>query len=205
MARPHGLCILVACLPPLAAGTGGCARPAQERAIAEIERLEGKFEMQETASRKSLVKVDLSFTQASDASLARLTGVTTLQELHLCGTKITNMGLKHVSGLTSLRVLDCWRCKNLTDAGLEHLAAMPHLQRLSLWNTNVTDDGLGHLKGLTSLRVLDLSHTRVSDAGLKQLEGLTSLQELALVGCDELTDAGIDALQKALPNVVISR
>jgi len=205
MARPHRLCILVACMPLLAAGIGGCVRPAQERAVAEVERLQGKFELDETVPHRPLVKVDLSFTQASDASLAHLKGVTTLRELHLCGTRITNVGLEHVSSLTSLRVLDCWRCKDFTDAGLEHLAAMPHLQRLSLWNTNVTDDGLGHLKRLTSLRVLDLSHTRVSDAGLKQLEGLTGLQELALIGCNELTDAGVDALQEALPNVVISR
>jgi hypothetical protein len=35
--------------------------------------------------------------------------MTTLRELHLCETKITDEGLERVAGLTNLKILDLWR------------------------------------------------------------------------------------------------
>jgi len=201
----RGLCMLFACLSPLAATSSGCAKSAQKRAIAEIERLKGRFEIDEKASHQPLVKVDLSFTQATDTSLERLREVTTLQELHLCGTEICDAGLGHLRSLTNLQTLDLWRCKNFTDAGLRHLEGMTSLRELSLWNTEITDGGLNHLKGLISLQELDLSHTQITDAGLENLENLTSLRKLELIGCEALTEGGVDDLKRALPKVAVTR
>lgn len=51
---------------------------------------------------------------------------------------------------------------------------------------------------------LDLSTTQVTDPGLKDLAGLKSLQTLDL-GYTAVTDAGVKALQKALPGCRIDR
>lgn len=183
-----------------------CARPTpQDRAIAAIQRLGGKSEVDEKAPDRPLVKVDLSFAQLTDADVAHLKGLAGLQELYLCGTEVTDAGLEHLSGLTALEVLDLWRCGNVTDAGLEHLNRMTALRKLSLWNTEITDAGLGHVGRLTSLQQLDLSHTQVTCDGLEHMKGLTGLQRIELVGCENLADADIDDLKMALPMVTITR
>lgn len=53
-------------------------------------------------------------------------------------------------------------------------------------------------------RVVRLSRTQVTDAGLVHLRGLTSLRVL-LFEDTEVTDAGVAELQRALPNVEITR
>jgi len=192
-------------LPLLSAKVGGCARPAQKRAISEIQRLGGKFEIDERAPHRPLVMVDLSFTQATDASLEHFIELNDLQELHLCGTEVTDAGLEHLKGLSNLKTLNLWRCKSFTDSGLAHLKGMTSLRTLSLWNTQTTDAGLVHVKALDGLQRLDLSHTQITDAGLEQLKDLDSLQDLEFVGCERLSDAGIDCLKKALPKVEVVR
>lgn len=49
---------------------------------------------------------------------------------------------------------------------------------------------------------LDLSETEVADAGLKQLANLKKLTSLSLCGT-KVTDAAVEALQKALPKCLI--
>ena len=58
----------------------------------------------------------------------------------------------------------------VTDRGLVHLKGLTSLQSLTLFGTQVTDAGLVHLKGLTSLQSLYLSGTKVTDAGVKELQ-----------------------------------
>ena len=67
-----------------------------------------------------------------------------LKRLHLSVTRITDAGLVHLAGLTSLELLDLSR-------------------------TRVTDAGLVHLAGLTNLKVVDLSGTRITDEGVSAL------------------------------------
>ena len=56
------------------------------------------------------------------------------------------------------------RHTQVSDAGLVHLKGLTSLQRLGLGDTQVSDAGLVHLKGLTSLQRLNLARTQVSDA-----------------------------------------
>ena len=58
----------------------------------------------------------------------------------------------------------------VTDAGLVHLSGLTSLRELYLGDTQITDAGLAHLRGLTSLRELDLINTQVTDAGVASLE-----------------------------------
>jgi hypothetical protein len=58
----------------------------------------------------------------------------------------------------------------VTDAGLPHLLGLTSLSSLDLARTAVTDAGLTHLKVLAGLRWLDLSHTLVTEQGARELE-----------------------------------
>ena len=121
---------------------------------------------------------------------------------NLYNTQLTDAGLAHLKALTTLQTLDL--PKQITDAGLAHLKALTNLQTLYLYETQITDAGLVHLKGLTSLQTLRLDLTQITDAGLVHLKGLTGLQ-LLYVSNTKITDAGVADLQKALPNCEISK
>ncbi|TET22104.1 MAG: hypothetical protein E3J71_07280, partial [Candidatus Stahlbacteria bacterium] len=106
--------------------------------------------------------------EIDDADLKHLAGLTNLRVLDLGATDITDAGLGHLSGLTNLRVLDL-KDTDITDAGLAHLKGLKNLRELYLGWTKITGAGLRHLKGLTNLRVWDLSRTPITDAGLVHL------------------------------------
>jgi internalin A len=58
----------------------------------------------------------------------------------------------------------------VTDAGLEHLKGLTSLQMLKLNGTKVSDAGLVHLKGLTGLKMLELLDTPVTEDGVNDLQ-----------------------------------
>ena len=82
----------------------------------------------------------------SDAGLARLAGLTTLERLNLDKTHVTDAGLAHLKSLVNLVSLRL-NSNTITDAGLEHLAALTKLQELSVaYCTGVTEQGIAALK-----------------------------------------------------------
>jgi len=55
----------------------------------------------------NVTHLDLSYTHVTDAELARLAGLTSLEDLDLCDcTDVTDAGLAHIAWLKSLRKLD---------------------------------------------------------------------------------------------------
>jgi hypothetical protein len=118
-------------------------------------------------------------TNINDAMVAPLKDVLTLVELNLAGTRVTDTGLQSLSGLTNLVTLHLEHTK-VSDTGLAQLKNLGHLVYLNLYDTPVTDKGLEELKGLSTLKHLYLWETKV-------------------------TDQGAADLQKALPNLQISR
>jgi Leucine-rich repeat (LRR) protein len=102
-----------------------------------------------------------------------------IKEISLSATQVTDADLAHLDGLTSLEIL--WLgTTQVTDAGLPQLQGLTSLRELSLWDTQVTDAGLPHLHGLTSLRQLWLRETQVTDAGIGQLR--TALPNCSIHG-----------------------
>ena len=91
----------------------------------------------------------------------------------------------------------------ITDAGLVHLKGLTSLTVLGLFGTQITDAELEHLKGLNSLTYLYLNGTKLSDAGLVHLKGLNSLTYLYLTGT-QVTDAGLAEIKAALPECRVS-
>ncbi len=167
---------LVAIHPMLWAQEG---KAKQERAIAEIEKLGGKVEVDIKRTDRSVVGVNLKHTKVIDASLELLKGLSTIERLYLRETRVTDDGMIYIKGLTNIEVLELRR-------------------------TKVTDKALEHIKGFARLRTLDLAGTEITDKGLEQLKALKQLETLD-VSDTKVTAPGIDDLQKALPKLKIVR
>ena len=70
---------------------------------AKLEELEARIKVNE---QSELVGVNLTSTKITDAGLVHLAGLTSLQELILRNTQITDPGLVQLAGLTSLQMLN---------------------------------------------------------------------------------------------------
>jgi Leucine-rich repeat (LRR) protein len=142
----------------------------QRRAVAAIQELDGDF---------SYVKADPASEMFPITFLRRWLPPDYFYEIeyvNLSRSKVTDAGLAHLQGLTSLQGLVLDKTQ-VTDAGLAHLQGLTSLRGLYLENTQVTDAGLAHLQGLTSLQELYLNNTQVTDAGLAELrKALPNLQ-----------------------------
>jgi len=121
----------------------------------------------------------------------------------LCLRQTGDAELAHLGKLKGLKALFLLGGNRVTDVGLERLKDLEHLSCLHLSDTHVTDAGLEHLKNLKSLRELNLSRTQVTDAGLVHLRGLKDLKTLSLVGCEQLTEAGVQELQRSLAHTTL--
>ena len=150
----------------------------------------------------SLETLRLDNTQIGDEGLAHLAGLNSLKTLYLPGTQITDAGLARIGNLTALENL-CVHSTKVTGAGLQHLQDLTGLRYLCVHNTPMTDEGLAHLKNKTALRTLYLHNTQVTDSGLEHLKSLTSLRKLNLNGT-KVSDAGLTELKQALPDCGIT-
>ena len=89
--------------------------------------------------------------------------------------RITDDGLVAFEKLTTLKRLDLGcdiQSSRITDAGLDHLKGLTSLTSLGLAGRQITDAGLARLAGLKNLEELDLEGTAVTDASLPLLKTL---------------------------------
>jgi hypothetical protein len=104
-----------------------------------------------------------------DQDLLQLANMKHLWSLNLAPAAFTDEGLKTLSGLTELTVLDIsgWNNRGdshqITDAGLAHLANLKNLKQLSIRGT-FKGSGFQHLKGLRSLGSLEVYSSQDVDA-----------------------------------------
>jgi internalin A len=124
--------------------------------------------------------------------------------VNLAGVPVGDGDLKSVAALTRLKTLDLSVCLAVTDAGLKHLTGLKRLEVLNLGYSGVTDAGVKRLAALTELRTLNLAGDSVTDEGLNALAGMTKLRSLILTRT-QVTDKGVAELQKALPDCKIDR
>jgi hypothetical protein len=141
-----------------------------------------------------LRRVNVDFSEVTDAGLKHLAGNIRLASLEVAGTRVGDGGLEHLTHLRNLRRLDLSATK-VSDAGLKHLRGIVGLQELSLAETDVGDQGIMQLRGMSELRSLTLDGTRISDATLKTIAELPQLEELRVQGT-AITDAGLAHLRK---------
>jgi len=188
----------------------------QQTAIHEIEQLGGKVKtlpggpewLREWVGDSRMKPFDhvttvlLNGTEATDATLGRVSWLVETEWISLAGTQVTDAGLRHLKPLPHLRELSL-NSTSVTDAGLAQLTGLVRLERLWLDYTGVTDEGLRHVHSLTSLKELSLERTRVSDAGLVHLLGLVRLK-MIYIDNTAVTETGVRELQRALPDLMIN-
>jgi hypothetical protein len=99
----------------------------------------------------------------------------------------------------------------------EHVAAVSKMQglgakvqfedgglRLNLGATRIEDADLEQLKNIQNLKTLDIRSTHITDKGLATLQSLKSLKAVLLTGA-AMTPEGIDAFEKARPDITVTR
>src|SRR5438046_704437 len=95
-------------------------REDRERAVAAIQKLGGKVEVDAADPGRTVVKVSFRNTKITDEGLSHLKPLTDLRELDLSHTDITSAGLLHVRALTKLTALNL-SFNTVRDDGLAHL------------------------------------------------------------------------------------
>ena len=101
--------------------------------------------------------------------------------------------------LTGVRI----NSKSLSDDSLALLKDCKHIQKLDLGdNAWLTDAGLAHFHPNVEWKKLDLGNTSVSDKSVVWIKRCTRLADLELRKT-QITQKGIDELQKAFPNCII--
>ncbi len=139
--------------------------------------------------------------RVTDAGVAHLKGLPSLEHLDLRDTRMTNDGLKQLAELNRLEFLILMG-HEFTDEGVEHLNECKRLRSLSLRLPQLTDKGLQKLQGLLpQLAMLGITGSQVTDAGLVHLAGLQHLEQLGLDAIP-ISNDGLKHLQQ-LKNLVV--
>ncbi|CAD7699852.1 unnamed protein product [Ostreobium quekettii] len=150
--------------------------------------------------------LDISSTAISDVGLRSLELVTTLRELDVgfCHEKVKGLGLKNLTFLTSLNA----GCCSISDEGMVSLEGLSSLLTLVLCGCkHVTDVGLRSLSFLKSITILSLaSCDKITDESLAIVGTLDALQRLCLQNCGLIRGKGLRYLDKlhALTNLDLS-
>jgi Leucine-rich repeat (LRR) protein len=140
-----------------------------------------------------------------NAGLANLAGLKHVEALNISGYAISDTGLEHVRGLTSLTSLFLERT-SIKGPGLAVLASLNRLRTLSLSGCEITDDEPHALSPLSQIETLMLERTSVSADGLiAAFSGRPNgLRNLSLLET-KVRAVEIAALRKAFPAVRIYR
>lgn len=136
----------------------------------------------------------LKGSRVTDRSLRKLSSLTRLTCLTLCGLRTTGDGLSALSTLDSLTSLDLSGSRKISCAALACLRPLLALLDLNLSDCRVRDESVEHLSGLTNLRTLKLRGARITDRSLVLLARLHRLRVLDLSHCSHFTDDGLRAL-----------
>ena len=154
----------------------------------------------------SLEWVELGFWRppcdVHDEWLDNLAGHTSLKELELGRTHVTDGGMFRLRDLPTLRSLGMSSLP-ITDWSVAHIAAFTNIETLRLSDTRISGKTIFALTALPHLRDLDLKNTDVGDAAIPDLKDLRSLETLDLRGT-KVTWAGASELESALPKCHIA-
>ncbi len=106
-------------------------------------------------------------TPIDDKDIPLLLENSTIVNLHLEKTAITDSGLALLAKANWLEDVSFGQNDRITDQGLRHLGKIKSLQRISVRQTKVSDVGLKSLYGLTNLVYLNTSDTDVTEQGAR--------------------------------------
>jgi hypothetical protein len=159
----------------------------------------------------------------SDAGLKHLK-TCKLWRLGVASNLVTSKGYQMISDTPSIYDLSLVGAKTFTDADLDYLSQHSYnMQTLDISGTSVTGKNLAclqrlkhlvslkmkglllkdeHLKALIPLKLvwLELANTDITDTGLHYVSQIKTLRQVDLEKCMNITEKGMDDLEKHLPN-----
>lgn len=150
----------------------------------------------EYISRMGTVEeIRLENKRITDAGLEHLKKLKRLKKLKLVLPQMTEEGLKiigEIKTLESLIIAGYVIKGKLTDRSIEYISNLKGLKVFETESHEITDKGLEIIgRDLKDLVVLGLGYCEITDEGLVHLKGLANLKSLSLVGCKNITDAGL--------------
>jgi hypothetical protein len=146
-----------------------------------------------------LLDLNLKNTRVDDEGMQGLKGWSHLRTLTLPAA-ISDAGLEHLEGLTSLDKLELNECNRITGKSLARLkTAAPNLRILSLSKTGLGNDTVGVLSKLTQVHEVFLGGTAVTAEAWPELKKLAHLRVLGLPQHPSITYEKLQELRKALP------
>lgn len=168
-----------------------------------IEQLEKLGAQVHTRRDGSVRFIDFFGVRTVDGAVPHLIKLESVETLVLSGTDVTDEQLACVKSMPQLRVL-ALSSTRISDEGLAHLASISNLETLNLDDCDgFTDAGLAHIAVHKSLEKLHMNHTKITDEGIEHLLGLSKLRHV-LVYNTQVTKAGAEKLQQAVPDVVVT-
>lgn len=160
----------------------GCSRApsaAEVSAKAELGKLGALVVMD--SDRAHVAGVNLATLQAPEKiaeAVKLLPALTQINSLNAEGTGIGDGDMAEIAKLTSLRDLVLSHTK-ITDSEFEKLQSLKNLQALHVADTAITNASISTVGRLTSLAVLDLSGTKIT-GNFTPLQNLAKLNWLVL-------------------------
>ncbi|UCD50849.1 MAG: hypothetical protein JSW27_25405 [Phycisphaerales bacterium] len=156
-----------------------------------------------------------------DGAILDLSGMANLERLSLSfarksGDAFTDADLACLANLKTLRWLQIGP-HDYTDRGLSHLAGLTSMERLNLGGSGLTDEGLKHLTNMKKLDLLSItgpfdagklnwsSGGHFTDEALRTLERFKQLTLLEIYSDSTFSDAAVQRLREALPNLYTLR
>ncbi len=153
----------------------------------------------------------------SDKTLQEIAKIESIWCLEIPGsTSYTDEGVRSISKLPNLRILNIGNNVNITEKSLHYLAQSktlgsidltmiplknlavlknPELFQINANGTQVDDSNVIKLAHLKTLRALSLSYTKITDACIPALCSMKNLKSLQVKGCRNLSDTAILKLQ----------
>lgn len=149
---------------------------------------------------------DLSFhwsENITNEGIRYLAALPHLRNLDVARSRVTDAGLAHLRDVKTLETL--WLpSEGISDTGLEYLSQLPRLRSLNVSRAYrrdsrgeqgyYTDKGIAVLTRCHSLEELGIGSIGVTDASMESLVRLDNLRNLSLFGCTAVTDEGLRKL-----------
>lgn len=208
----------------LALAVAGPAFADQAETETAVAKLGGSVKIDKTLDEQA--RVSVTFPAATDDLLVKLAKLPEIGAIRLDdATKCTEKGFTALKELPDLQKLMLGRCpltdakaaalgglrtldllhvgeSRLTDAGLAGMKKLTNLKSLDLLDAPLTDKSAAVLVGFKKLEELNLAGTKVTDKGVVELAALAGLKTLK-VNNTAVTRKGIDAIEKALPKLIV--
>ena len=145
-----------------------------------------------------LQSINASFTKITDDHLKIVAQISTLGDLQLTDTGITDGGVRHLTSLSGLDSLVLAGTK-ITSACLADIGQLKELMNLQLNNTAISG-GFEPLVGLDQLTLLVVGELTISEEDAKILAQIPNLQRIDLTGAT-LSETAIETLKSKIPHV----